>query len=342
MARTGFRPLLVTADEALLDDVLRLAAVAGTELQVATDPVAARPHYAHAPVVLIGPDQTVPLDRARLRRRAVVLVGRTAVADPPADLAARLGVEHIAVLPAAERWLVDRLGTPPPAPPGRVLAFIGARGGAGVSTLVVTLAVTAARSGKRVLLLDTDPIGGRLDLMLGRPQVDRPGPGELVLLGLDRTDPFGRTGPLGSLPAGAVVTGVDVGRRERDLVIVDLPRHLGEAGAAALRGADRTFVVVPAELRACLAASRVAALARPHSRRLSAVVRDASADTLTEDDVARTTLLPVAGSYRSDPMLRASLARGEVPSADGHGPLADLCRRLLAVPPGRGTEGTAA
>ncbi|GAB7048912.1 nucleotide-binding protein [Catenuloplanes indicus] len=336
MARTGFRPLLVTADEALLDDLLRLAAVAGTELQVATDPVAARPHYAHAPVVLIGPDQTVPIDRARLRRRAVVLVGRTAVADPPSDLIERLGVEHIAVLPAAERWLVDRLGAPPSPPAGRVLAFVGARGGAGASTLAVTLAVTAARAGQRVLLLDADPLGGRLGLMLGRHQFDHPGPGELVLLEFDRTDPCG--GP----PAGAVGTGLDTGRRERDLVIVDLPRHLGTAGAAALRGADRTFVVVPAELGACLAATRVAALARPHSRRLSAVVRDASADTLTEDDVARTTHLSVAGAYRSDPALRALLARGEVPSADGHGPLADLCRRLLAVPPGRGTEGAAA
>ncbi|MDP9798914.1 Mrp family chromosome partitioning ATPase [Catenuloplanes nepalensis] len=198
------------------------------------------------------------------------------------------------------------------------------------------MAVTAARAGKRVLLLDADPLGGRLDLMLGGRQLSRPGPGELVLLGLDRID------PLGGLPAGAIVATLDAGRRERDLVVVDLPRHLGEAGAAALRGADRAYVVVPAELRACLAAGQVAALARPHSRRLSTVIRDASADTLTEDDVTRTVRLPTAGAYRSEPALRASLARGEVPSVDGPGPLADLCRRLLAVPPGCGTEGAAA
>ncbi|MDR7279671.1 AAA family ATPase [Catenuloplanes atrovinosus] len=335
MARTGSRPLVVTADEALLDDLLRLAAAAGTELQVATDPAAARPHYEQAPVVLVGSDQTGPLSRARLRRRTVVLVGRAGTADPPPDLVERLGVEHIAVLPAAERWLVHRLGTPPPPPRGRVIALFGARGGAGTSTFAVTLAVTAARAGRRVLLLDADPLGGRLDLMVGLRQFDRDGPGELVLLGLDHGGP-------GDLPAGAITTGLDTGRRECDLVVADLPRHLGQAGPAALRDADQAHVIVPAELRACLAAGRIAALARPHSWRLSAIVRDASADTLTVDDVARTARLPVAGAYSSDPALRTLLARGEVPPVDGHGPLTGLCRRLLTVPPGRGTEEAAA
>jgi hypothetical protein len=36
-------PLVVTADEDLLDHLLRLAAAAGTEVDVAADPAAARP-----------------------------------------------------------------------------------------------------------------------------------------------------------------------------------------------------------------------------------------------------------------------------------------------------------
>ena len=335
MARTTSRPLVVTADEGLLDDLLRLAAAAGTELQVATDPVAAGPHYAHAPVVLVGPDQTGPLARAGLHHRAVILVGRSGIADPPRGLVQRLGVEHIAVLPAAERWLVVRLGAAPPPPSGRVLALLGGRGGAGVSTLAVALAVTAARAGQRVLLYDADPLGGRLDLMFGLRQFTWPGPGDLVLLGLDHTDPGGPR-------SEAVTTVLDAGRRGRDLVVADLPRHLGEAGEAALRGADHAYVVVPAELRACINAGRVAAHARPHSRHLSAIVRDASADTLTVDDVARTVRLPVAGTYRSDAALGTTLARGEVPAPDGFGPLADLCRHLLTVPPVRGGTGAAA
>ncbi|MGH3717204.1 MAG: hypothetical protein ACRDT4_27635, partial [Micromonosporaceae bacterium] len=48
------RPLLITADGRLLDDLLRLGALAGTELQVAPDPAAARPLWRDAPLVLVG------------------------------------------------------------------------------------------------------------------------------------------------------------------------------------------------------------------------------------------------------------------------------------------------
>ncbi|WP_033339221.1 P-loop NTPase [Catenuloplanes japonicus] len=335
MARTGSRPLVVTADAALLDDLLRLAATAGTELEVATDPAAARPHYERAPVVLVGPDQTAPLVRARLRRRAVVLVGHTGAADPPPGLIARLGIAHIATLPAAEDWLVAQLGTPPPAPPGRVIALLGGRGGAGVSTFAVTLAVTAAHTGRRVLLLDADPLGGRLDLMVGVKQFARPGPGALTMLNLDTIEADG-------VPGQAVAGTLDTGRGRHDLIVVDVARHLDRAGQAVLQAADQAYLVVPAELRASLSAGRVAALARPHSRHLAMIVRDASADTLPVDDVARTVRLTVAGTYRSDPALRTILARGEVPSAGGPGPLVDLCRRLLTASPGRDTGEAAA
>ena len=40
-------PLVVTADSDLLDDLLRLAAAGGTEVDVAHDPAAARPRYAN-------------------------------------------------------------------------------------------------------------------------------------------------------------------------------------------------------------------------------------------------------------------------------------------------------
>ena len=59
----------------VLDDLLRLAATAGTDVQVAADAGAARPAWSSAPLVLLGPD--VPEDCARLglpRRSDVVLV----------------------------------------------------------------------------------------------------------------------------------------------------------------------------------------------------------------------------------------------------------------------------
>ena len=48
------RPLLVSGDPELIDDVLRLAAANGVEVHLATDAEAARSHWALAPMVLVG------------------------------------------------------------------------------------------------------------------------------------------------------------------------------------------------------------------------------------------------------------------------------------------------
>src|SRR5688500_16310358 len=102
-------PLVVTADVDLLDDLLRLAAAGGTEVGAATDPAAARTRWSPAPLVLVGGDQAQPCLRARLPRRSrLVLVGRTGLADPGWEIAELIGAEHVAILPAAEPWLVDR------------------------------------------------------------------------------------------------------------------------------------------------------------------------------------------------------------------------------------------
>src|SRR5262249_20581231 len=130
------RPLLVTADTDLLDDVLRISAEIGVILDVAPDPAAARRWYASAPLVLVGLDAAEACVRARLGRRpSVVLVGRYADASPPDWPAAEeLGVEHLVTLPIGESWLSDRLRALNSAsPPGHVVAVLGGRGGAGAS-----------------------------------------------------------------------------------------------------------------------------------------------------------------------------------------------------------------
>ena len=55
---------------------------------------------------------------------------------------------------------------------GLIVGVTGARGGAGASILASMLALTAARQGLRPLLVDGDPLGGGLDLMLGLEQAD--------------------------------------------------------------------------------------------------------------------------------------------------------------------------
>ena len=52
-------------------------------------------------------------------------------------------------------------------PWARVLVVVGARGGAGASSLAVALAQSSAHAGKQVVLLDADELGGGIDLVLG-------------------------------------------------------------------------------------------------------------------------------------------------------------------------------
>jgi secretion/DNA translocation related CpaE-like protein len=351
-ARTSVRggtrlPLIVTGDPDLLDDLLRLSAAGGTEVDVAADPAAARPRFSAAPLVMIGADQAEACLRARLPRRPrMIVVGRSGAGDAPWEVAELLGAEHVAVLPAAEPWLVDRFAEPaPPTSTGRVLAVIGGRGGAGASILAGGLAVTAVKAGLRTLLVDADPLGGGLDLVLGWEQVDGlrwpalagaggrvdppallralPHRGDLVLLSFARDEVL-------AVPGEAMAATLDAARIGRDMIIADLPRQLDDAATLALQAADRAVLIVPAELRATAAAARIATTVALHCDDLSVVVRGPAPGRLKAREIARALGLPLAGSLRPEPGLCAALERGEAPAADGRGPLADLCKRLIA------------
>lgn len=353
-------PLVVTGDDRLLDELLRLAAAGGTEVAVAADPADARGRYATAPLVVVGVDQAPACLRARLPRRAdVVLVAPDHPGEataggggsPPAggsdpfEYAEPLAAAQVATLPAAQSWLVERFarcrdrGTP-----GRVVAVLGGRGGAGASVLAAGLAVTAANHGRRVLLVDADQFGGGLDLVLGWED-DRglrwpelagtsgrldgtalvgalPGRGDLALLSFDRRD-------LTPVPPAAMTAVLAAGRHARQLVVLDLPRRLDPAAVVALQAADEGLLVVPAEVRAVTAATRVVADAAEHCARLRLVVRGPSPGRLTAEEIGRSLRLPVAGTLRPELGLPAALEGGLAPTASGRGPLALLCRRLV-------------
>lgn len=340
-------PLIVTADERLLDDLLRLAALGGTEVDLAADPVAARSRHTGAPFVLVGADQADAYLRARLPRRPrLVLVGR-ADQDQPWQVAELLGAEHVVILPAAEPWLVDRFADLPAGDhvPAVTIGVLGGRGGAGASVLAGGLAVTAARRGLRSLLIDADPLGGGLDLVLGWEQLDGlrwpaladsegrldpaalagalPSRGDLGLLSWDRGDPL-------PLPAETMTAAIDAARRERDLIVVDLPRRPDEAAIAAMHAADQILLLVPAELRAAAAASRVIAGIRAHCPNLTLVVRGPAPGRLRAREIARSLGLPLAGFLQPEPQISRGLERGDAPGSSGSGALAKLCQRIVA------------
>jgi glutamate-ammonia-ligase adenylyltransferase len=100
------RPLVVSSDERLVDDLLRLLAAAGAEAELATGGPALRRAHRSAPLVLVGAD-ALPTGavRALPRRAGVVVVGRAELPAAEWATAVELGAERVARLPADEARL---------------------------------------------------------------------------------------------------------------------------------------------------------------------------------------------------------------------------------------------
>lgn len=348
------RGLVMVSDPDLLDAVVRIAAAAGCELQRVVDPAAARRHWPGAPLVLLdGPAARSCADAALPRRGGVVVaVG----GEPPPEIwryAVAVGAEHVVSLPDAESWLVAALAEAADGSRrggGAVLAVVGGRGGAGASVLAAAVATTAARDGGRALLVDADPLGGGLDLVLGAEDLDGlrwPGIGvaggrvpATALHAALPAPPLGRRGEgelrvlscgrsaHGPSPA-AMASVLDAGRRGGETVVCDLPRYPTEAAVAALDSADLTVLVVPADVRSCAAAERVAAVLGEHGAAIRLVVRGPAPGGLAAAEIARSIKLPLLAEMRAEPGLARALERG-VPPGRPHGPLAVAARTVLA------------
>ena len=343
----GARPLVVTSDPDVLEELLRLGATAGAELDVASDAASARRSWASASFVVVAADLLVACLRVGLPRRAgVVLLGRDLDDAGVWQQAVELGAEHVLFLPEAEPWLVDRLtdAVESRGPAGALVAVVGGRGGAGATTLACALAVTATRLGRPTLLVDGDPLGGGIDLVFGG---ERSGGvrwpdlgatrGRVPAAALDGALPRMQglsvlswdRGDAGGVPVEDVLAVLSAGRRANELVVVDLPRALDECGRTVLADATTVLLVVPNEVRAAAAASRVAAGVGMLCHDLRVVTRGPAPTGLTGERIAEALGLPLAADLRAEPGLDAALERGEPPARRPRGPLASLCARLL-------------
>ena len=169
MSHATARPLLVTADGGLQDAVLAVAAEAQVEVAVAAEVGAAAALWAAAPLVLLDVALVEPALRALpVPRPGLVVVSRT-IEDPSMwRRLVAIGAEHVVELPQGAPWLFERFGRSLDADPTADLVVVaGAVGGAGASTLAAALAQHALDSRSRAVLVDLDPLGGGLDLMLG-------------------------------------------------------------------------------------------------------------------------------------------------------------------------------
>jgi secretion/DNA translocation related CpaE-like protein len=339
------RPLVLTADTALLDDLLRLCAAAGAEPEVHDHPSGAAASWRAAPLVVVGADLAGPAAASGLPRRPGLVVAGASLDDGEVwRTAVNLGAEHVLVLPEAEQWLVDRLAdaVADPATRGRVVAVVGARGGAGATSFAIALALAAARAGRRTMLVDADPYGGGIDLALGAEDVsgprwdafaERPPPvaglaetlprcGEVTVLAWPRNGPS-------TIPAANVESVLATARRAAGLVVVDVARSFDGASRAALSVADVALVICPAEVRACAAGRRVADTVTTFVEDVRVVARGPAPTDLDGPLVAEAVGLPLAGWLKEEPGIDAAFDHGRPPGRAGRGPLAELCAELL-------------
>lgn len=347
----GNRPLLVAADEPVREQVLRLAAAADCDLDDVPDPHVAAASWASAPLVIVDESALAP-DAPELPTRVPVLL--VCCAEPssaPWQRAFTSGVRRVVTLPADEGELLSLLADVVEAPgqhAGPVIAVLGARGGSGASVFSAAIAARAARAGQDAFLVDCDPLGGGLDLLLGAEREDglrwpglRVNSGRVSMNDLHEALPVypvgGERVPVlscGRAGAGptcdAVAAVVDAGRRAGRLVVCDLDRRLGPASRAATLEADLTVLVVPAEVRACAAAERVLAhLAEQlDQRRVEAVVRVPGPDDLDGDDIATVLGIPLLSVLRPERGLARALERGAF-CPRRRGPLASAAGAVL-------------
>ena len=345
--------MVVVDAEELADDLARLAAAAGCELERLGEVVAVRRRWGAASLVLLDASAAARCAGARLPRRDGVVV--VTAGAPSAVLwqhAVAVGAEHVVALPDAESWLVGALAdaVAVPADPGRVLVVVGGRGGAGASVLASAVAVAAVAERRDALLVDCDVLGGGLDLVLGVEDAAGlrwpalslaggriaaeslhaalPGPalgagsGRLTVLACERDGPG---------PDGAGVRAVcGAGRRAGETVVCDLPRHPCDAASAAIGVADLTVLVVPAEVRACAAAAAVVDRVVADGATPRLVVRGPAPGGLTPADVSRALGLPLLTAMRPQPGLAGALDRGCPPGRD-RGPLATAAGIVLTT-----------
>ncbi|MCX4748123.1 CpaE-like family protein [Kitasatospora sp. NBC_01287] len=349
-------PLILTGDEQLAEHLLKLCAAVGAEPQLlATAPP--RRLWEAAPIVLLGDDQYERC--AELPRRPGVLL----LSGGPDHCevwvrGVQLGAEQVLFLPDAQSWLLDRIAdvVEGVGPPALTVAVLGGRGGAGASTLACALAVAAVRAGHRTMLIDGDPLGGGLDVLLG-------GEGADGLRWPDLADARGRVnsaelaqalpvlhristlswdrGAAPQVPSAAMRCVLEAARRRGGLVVLDLPRQLDPVAVQALEQTDTGLLVIPAEVRALAAAGRVAATAGARLADLRAVIRQPGPVGLRGAEIARGLGLPLAGEITHEAGLTLDAERGRPPGQRSGGPLARFCAAYLnEVLPG--TEGATA
>jgi len=337
--------LALVGDPATRDDVDRVAAAAGLPVVHASDPSSRKVWTAAVAVLVDVAAARRCAQRALPRRGRVVVLVRSEPRAADFQAAIAVGAQHVITLPGHDDELMSELSDAADASrdaarSGAVIGVIAGRGGAGASIFATALAQTAPDA----LLIDADPSGGGIDLVLGSegetgvrwPDLALQG-GRLNYAALRDALPQrrgvsvlsgGRTGSdVDAAPLGAVI---DAGSRGGATVICDLPRRSTGAVETVLDAADLVVVIAPADVRSCAAAAAIAPWVSAVNPNAGVVVRGPSPGGLRSADVARIVGLPLLAAMRAQPGVADALERGGL-RLRRRSPLAAAARRVLAV-----------
>lgn len=346
--------LAVLTDPELRDEFDRVAAAVGIRVvHAGGGSVVGRRTWSAAAAVVLDEAAADRCGRAVLPRRghvSVLTVAEPATATWAAAVA--VGAQHVLKLPEREHELIRELAEAGEAarddvPRGAVVAVIGGCGGAGASLLAAAVAQAAGDA----LLVDLDPWGGGVDLLVGGESAPGLRWPDLALeggrlnwsavrealprhRGVSLLSGTRRGYELGGVPVESVV---DAGRRGGVVVVCDLPRRLTDATQAALDAADLVVVVSRCDVRACAATAALVPALAASNPSLGLVVRGPSPGGLRATEVADITGLPLLASIRAQPQLDRQLERGGL-RLGRRSPLTLAARRVLAVLPRAGSK----
>lgn len=347
--RTGSEdvPLVVTADLELLDHILAAAAAAGIEPSVTSEPASIRPVWATAPMVVVGIDRAEQVFDLVLPRRSEVYVVGTEQREQDLWQWSAAMAAAVVSLPSGAGGLTAAIAdlTARPGDGGSRVAVIGSSGGVGTSTIAAGLGYVAASRNVSAILLDLDPTGGGIDLLVGaeamagwrwpRLSTAQGHLGDLTghlprVAGMDvlstARDGSSAVAGLEADPVRAVVLSAS---RSHRLTVADLPRSMTPSCHEVLRWVDRTLLVVAATVRGIAAAQQMRPQLRLASSDLRLIVRTPRSGGVSAGMVSDALELPLAGTVGEDSSLGPAAERGEPPGRSTRGPIAKLGRRLL-------------
>ncbi|WP_310528222.1 septum site-determining protein Ssd [Nocardioides sp.] len=335
------QPLVLTRDPSLLDDLARVAAGAGVQLEVRGDPVGALSSWSLAPLVVIGDDLVGEVAGVAPPQRTGVVVVCHAPATEVFRLALDLGASAVVELPAAEAHLGALFADVEEAPGrGLVLGVIGGAGGAGASTLACALGQVGGRDAP-ALVIDTDPVGPGLDRLLGLDETAgvrwhdlAASAGRLGSRSLreavPRRDGVGvltwATGVATAPPLSRLRDVLAAGQRGHPLVVLDLARQCGALSAELMARCDLVLAVTPATVSGIASTIRLVE-AMADTARLRLVSRRGA---VPPRDLTAATGVPVAFEVPEQRGLTESVDLGLGPVRHRRTPLGRALAAFLA------------